>query len=254
MSILEGDKSWDLGLSVLDPDERDALKAFSQVSRLSANRLIFTQGDRTQHFYLIEQGSVRVFYQSRNGSFFTICQCGKGDLFGLSEAVSLGPRCASARTLEPTLIWAIPSTKLPEVAKRVPKFMLRIVDAMSRRLRLVTIVMESVATQPVSVRAANFLLATAHRSESDDKMVLSQGLTHADIAESIGCARQTLTKVFNMFAQRRLIQIERKRILISDVSALKRYARIEEFVHEDFGATHRREQSMPNNRLRAIRA
>lgn len=43
----------------------------AQVSRLLANRFIFTQGDRTRHFYLIEQGSVRVFYQSRNGSEFT---------------------------------------------------------------------------------------------------------------------------------------------------------------------------------------
>src|SRR5215510_9578494 len=80
--------------------------------RLRAGDFVFTQGDPAQHFYIVESGRVRVFYQTPAGREPTVIYRGRGDLFGISPLAESGHRVTSAQALEPAVVWAIANDDL----------------------------------------------------------------------------------------------------------------------------------------------
>jgi len=116
------------------------------------------------------------------------------------------------------VIWAIAHQDLDVLTRRLPTLASGIIKALALRLRDVMVLVESVATWPVPLRVANFLLANRGRPG----MAGAVDWTHESIADLLGCARQTVTKTLNEFARAGWIRVERKRIFVMDYGALER--------------------------------
>jgi signal-transduction protein with cAMP-binding, CBS, and nucleotidyltransferase domain len=94
-------------LGGLPADERRTLERIAKRRRLRAGDFLYTQGDAVEHFYIVESGRVRVFYQTPAGREPTVTYRGPGDLFGISSLAGSDRRVPSAQALEPSVIWAI---------------------------------------------------------------------------------------------------------------------------------------------------
>jgi CRP/FNR family transcriptional regulator, cyclic AMP receptor protein len=217
MAAFDGASSMDV-LSGLAMDDRRMLERMAKRRRLRAGEFVYTQGDAAQHFYIVESGRVRVFYQTPAGREPTVTSPGPGDLFGISHLATGGRRVTSAQALEPSMIWAIANQDLDELTERLPTLASGIIKALTLRLRDVMVLVESVATLPARLRVANFLLA--HRGGRGPEG--AAGWTHESIADVLGCARQTVTKTLNEFTRARWIRVERKRVFVINQGALKR--------------------------------
>jgi CRP-like cAMP-binding protein len=57
-------------------DERRILAQVAKRRRLPAGDFVYTQGDPARHFYIVESGRVRVFYQTLAGREPTVTYCG----------------------------------------------------------------------------------------------------------------------------------------------------------------------------------
>ena len=202
-------------------DDRKMLAHIAKRRRLRAGDFVYAQGDPAQHFYIVESGRVRVFYQTPAGREPTVTYRGPGDLFGISPLAENGRRVTSAQALEPSAIWAIASQDLDEVTRRLPTLASGIIKSLSLRLRDLMVLVESVATLPARLRVANFLLANRDRQRGAGAAV-SEGWTHESIADRLGCTRQTVTEALNEFARKGWIRIERKRVVVIDRHALDR--------------------------------
>lgn len=202
-------------------DDRRMLAHIAKMRRLQAGDFVYTQGDPAQHFYIVESGRVRVFYQTPAGREPTITYRGPGDLFGISHLPESGRRVTSAQALEPSAIWAIANEDLEEMTRRLPTLASGIIKSLSLRLRDVMVLVESVATLPARLRVANFLLANRDRRRGAGAAV-KEGWTHESIADRLGCTRQTVTEALNEFARKGWIRIERKRVFVVDRHALER--------------------------------
>ena len=200
-------------------DDQRMLAHIAKRRRLRAGDFVYTQGGPAQHFYIVESGRVRVFYQTPAGREPTITYRGPGDLFGISHLAESGRRVSSAQALEPSAIWAIANEDLDEVTRRLPTLASGIIKSLSLRLRDVMVLVESVATLPARLRVANFLLANRQRGAG---AAVKAGWTHESIADRLGCTRQTVTEALNEFARKGWIRIERKRVSVIDRHALER--------------------------------
>jgi CRP-like cAMP-binding protein len=212
------------GLAVLTPRERALLKVLGRRRRLPAGVLIFGEGDVGGDFYLVETGLVRVFYHLLTGREPTIGYCSAGDLFGLAELSANGRRVASAETVEASVVWAIATSQLGQITRRLPALSLRIIEAVSLRLRSVTLLMESVVTLPVRLRVANFLLGHAEHAGVRPESTRRRW-THEDIADMLGCTRQTVTETLGELARSGLIRVARRRVIVVDPYGLERLLR-----------------------------
>jgi CRP-like cAMP-binding protein len=208
-------------LGGLGADDRRTLERIAKRHRLRAGDFVYTQGDPAQHFYIVESGRIRVFYQTPAGREPTVTHRGPGDLFGISPLAESGRRITSAQALEPSAVWAIANEDLDEVTRRLPTLTLGIIKSLALRLRDVMVLVESVATLPARIRVANFLLSDRERQRGAGTPV-KEGWTHESIADRLGCTRQTVTEVLNEFARKGWIRVERKRVSVVDRHALER--------------------------------
>jgi Major Facilitator Superfamily/Cyclic nucleotide-binding domain len=103
-------------------DDQRMLAHMAKKRRLRAADFVYTQGDPAEHFYIVESGRIRVFYQTPAGREPTVTHRGPGDLFGISHLAESGRRVTSAQALEPSAIWAIANEDLDEVTRRQVAF------------------------------------------------------------------------------------------------------------------------------------
>ena len=200
--------------------DRGLLARIAARRRLRASDFLYTQGDPAEHFYIVESGRVRVFYQTPTGREPTVILRGPGDLFGISHLAEGGHRVTSAQALEPSAIWAISNDDLDELTRRLPILASRIIKSLATRLREVMVLVESVATWPARLRVANFLVANLDPQEKAGGTI--RGWTHESVADRLGCTRQTVTEALNEFARKGWIRVERKRVSVIDHRALER--------------------------------
>ena len=204
-------------LKAMTVEDRRRLARIATKRRFRAGDFLYSQGDLARHFYIVETGRVRIFYQTPAGREPTVTHCGPGDLFGISPLAQSGRRVTSAQALEPSLIWAIANEELDELTRQLPILASRIIKSLAARLRDLMVQVESVATLPVRLRVANFLLVNHDRQRGT-----VEGWTHESAADRLGCTRQTVTEALNEFARKGWIRVERKRVALIDRLALER--------------------------------
>jgi CRP-like cAMP-binding protein len=204
-------------LKGLTIEDQRRLARIATKRRFRAGDFLYTLGDPAQHFYIVESGRVRIFYQTPAGREPTVTHRGPGDLFGISPLAQSGRRVTSAQALEPSAIWAIANSDLDELTRHLPVLASRIIKSLAARLRDLMVQVESVATLPARLRVANFLLVNQDRQRG-----AVEGWTHESAADRLGCTRQTVTEALNEFARQGWIRVERKRVSLIDRHALER--------------------------------
>jgi CRP-like cAMP-binding protein len=103
-----------------------------------------------------------------------------------------------------------------------PQVALRILEITGKRLREAEERLESMAFKGIPARLASLLLRLADEQGSNEV----RGLTHQDLAESVGTYRETATQVLNDLKTQGLIEIGRKRIQILDREVLQEVAEV----------------------------
>ena len=204
-------------LKGLTRDDRKILERIAERRRLRARDFVYTQGEPAQHFYIVESGRIRVFYQTPAGREPTVTHRGPGDLFGISPLAQSDHRVTSAQALEPSAIWAIANADLDALTRQLPILASRIIKSLAVRLRDLMVQVELVATLPARLRVANFLLVNQDRQRG-----AVEGWTHESAADRLGFTRQTVTEALNEFARNGWIHVERKRVSLIDRPALER--------------------------------
>ena len=141
-----------------------------------------------------------------------ITTLGPHTLFG--EMALLGAKLHNtfAEAVEECLICVMSRTDLERLILSKPQVALRLLEITGPRLRAAEERLENMAFKGIPARLASILLRLASEQGSDTIV----GMTHQDLAESVGTYRETATQVLNDLKADGLIDIGRKRITILD--------------------------------------
>jgi len=121
-----------------------------------------------------------------------------------------------AEAVEDCLICVMSRNDLERLILNKPQVALRILEITGRRLRDAEERLENMAFKGIPARLASMLLRLAEEQGSNE----ITGLTHQDLAESVGTYRETATQVLNDLKAEGYIDIGRKRITVLDVDGL----------------------------------
>lgn len=98
----------------------DALASRAVTKTYPRNAIIVNEGDRSDSFYIIRSGKVKVYVSDENGREVVLGVEGPGDYFG-EMVLDGGPWSASVMTLEPTALCInYPEAGFPRVAAHQP--------------------------------------------------------------------------------------------------------------------------------------
>jgi len=200
----------------LSPREMEELNRITTMSTVPRGRVFYRPEEPGEVLFILKEGKVQLYRISPEGKKLVITTLGPHTLFG--EMALLGAKMHNtfAEALEDCLICVMSRNDLERLILSKPQVALRILEVTGRRLRDAEERLENMAFKGIPARLASMLLRLAQEQGSND----ITGLTHQDLAESVGTYRETATQVLNDLKAAGYIDIGRKRIALLDIAAL----------------------------------
>jgi CRP-like cAMP-binding protein len=196
----------------LSPREMEELNRITTMSTMPKGRVFYRPEEPGEVLFILKEGKVQLYRISPEGKKLVITTLGPHTLFG--EMALLGTKMHNtfAEAIEDCLICVMSRTDLERLILNKPQVALRILAVTGKRLRDAEERLENMAFKGIPARLASLLLRLSEEQASID----ITGLTHQDLAESVGTYRETATQVLNDLKNDGLIEIGRKRITILD--------------------------------------
>jgi CRP-like cAMP-binding protein len=201
-------------LSARDLAELEHVTTLTAVPR---GRVFYRPEDPGERLFLLRQGRVQLYRISPEGKKLVIATLGPGALFGEMTLLGQQMHSAFAEAMEDCSIMVMSRADLERLMLNDPAIGRRILALTRKRLSDAEARLEDMAFKGIPARLASLLLRLA----ADQGGNTITGMTHQDLAETIGTYRETATQVLNDLKTKGLIEIGRKRITILDPTRLR---------------------------------
>ncbi len=155
--------------------------------------LLIQEGDQGDTLFIIVSGRVKAFSSDDRDREIVYGIYGPGDYFG-EMSLDGGPRSASVMTLEPTRAVVITRVTLLAHIAANPEFALELLSRVIHRARVATRSARSMALLDVYGRVVQLLDSLAE-PQADGTRLIAERLTHADIANRVGCSREMVSRL-----------------------------------------------------------
>ena len=205
----------------LSDRDRTELERMTTLTNVPRGRVFYQPEDVSEVLFLVKQGQVQLYRISPEGKKLVIAALGTGAIFGEMALLGQQMHNAFAEAMEDSVILVMSRTDLERLILNKPILGLRMLEITGRRLSDAESRLEDMAFKGIPARLASLLLRLAAERDTDE----ITGLTHQDLAETIGTYRETATQVLNDMKIAGIIEIGRKRITILDRARLLGLAR-----------------------------
>lgn len=198
---------------IIDRSWQEAIRNATH-HRFEARTIVMRGASRTNQFFLLLAGSVRVYHTAQDGREITLYHVHPGDLCILSLNGLLG----SKRSLDvivqaSTDVYAlgISEADFRAVLATSEAFRTYVLSALNERLCDLMCLVQDTAFQNLSVRLACLLGRLFEREKSNTLQV-----THQELAQELGAAREVISRLLKEFEQQGHIHLSRGRITVSE--------------------------------------
>jgi CRP/FNR family transcriptional regulator len=205
--------------SGLSPAEIDSIRKFIFEKTVGRGEIILFEGELAQALYFVVSGVVKVFKTSADGKEQTLYLIRPGESFNDVPVFDTGPNLASAEAMVPVILYGIRESDLDVILQDHPQIALRIVQVLSRRVRHLVLLVEDLSFRHVTGRVARILLEYVGSQTSQRPR-----LTQQEIAAMAGTVREMVGRSLKVLEEERTIELDRHRIVITDVKALREMA------------------------------
>lgn len=212
-------------LGTLEPDQAKDLRARGIARHFRKGQAIFHQGGASDRVVVLLKGRVKVSTLSDEGKEIVLAFRGPGDLLGELSAIDGEPRSGTVRAVDDVEALVIPGSAFRAFLEHRPRIAFVLLCSVIARLRTADRQRVDYAVNDVVVRVAGRLVELCDRFGSDDGTCVEIGLsiTQDEIASWAGASREAVAKAMALLRSLGWVQTERRRILVLDLPALRRY-------------------------------
>lgn len=189
----------------------------------------FHEGDRCHSVFVVCAGRMKLVTSSSEGKLLLLRFAGPGTLLGLTEAMleRHPPYQYSAIAAEASALAVVPSDTFVRFVTSYPEACLRLTVALSEQYKIAQRETKFLAFGGSSTsRIAHLLLeqASVHGEVEADGIHIPLHITHAELAQSIGATRETVTRILGELNQSGVIKRTPTAIVIHETEELARLA------------------------------
>lgn len=212
-----------MGLETGDLDRLD--KVIKRRQSVDKNKFLFRMGEPLKAVYAIRSGSFKTYLTNPDGTEQIVGFSLPGELLGM-DAISDEKHSCTAKALETSNVCEIPFERLESLARDIPNLQHQLLRLMSKEIQQDQNLMLLLAQMPAETRLASFLLGMSERlnkrgyAANEFNLSMSRG----DIANLLGMAVETISRLLSQFQDKNLLKVERKHITILDLEELRKLA------------------------------
>ncbi len=211
--------------SDLSPAELSRVAEGCQVRRLARGDTIFRFGEPCEEFHVVVMGQVKLFALSPAGQEKVIELVGPGNSFAEALMFTSKPYILNAQALANTLLLTVSKQSMVTEIERDPRFSLRLLAGISRRLHGLVHDIESGALHSGMQRVIGYLLREhlADDRATETVFTVSLPVSKATVASRLSLTPEYFSKVLHELEAEGLIEIDKRDIRIVDVQRLAHY-------------------------------
>ena len=183
-----------------------------QCRNFPRNAVVITEGEYSNSLYLIISGKVKVYVTDADGREVILNFQSSGEYFGEIALLDEQPRSASVKTVQASRLGMISKADFTDFLNLYPELAMKIMQQFTKRLRSMTDDIKSLALLDVYNRVTR-ALTNLSRCQNG-RQVVTERLTHQDLANIVGASREMVTKIMKGLNTGGYIKIENHTIVI----------------------------------------
>ena len=183
---------------------------------------LYRENDHAATIFAVRAGSVKTMVESPNGEEQIVGFHLAGELVGLDGFRDDKHTC-SCIALETSSVCELPITHLEELCQQMPELQKQIRRIMGKEVASDHAMLLMLGKLSAEEKLASFLLSFSRRMEERhwkaDDFVLS--MPRQDIANYLGLAVETVSRLFAHYHEEGIIEVDRRRIHIKQMQRLR---------------------------------
>jgi CRP/FNR family transcriptional regulator, dissimilatory nitrate respiration regulator len=211
--------------SDLSPVELQRMAEGCYLRRLARGEMVFHVGQPCEEFHVTVLGQVKLFAISPAGQEKVIELIGPGNSFAEALMFTGRPYIVNAQALTDTLLLTVKKQAVLAEIEIDPKFALRMLAGISRRLHGLVHDVEAYALHSGVQRVIGYLLRdqSVEDSANGEAFTVSLPVSKATIASRLSLTPEYFSRVLHELEAARLIEIDKREIRILDAKRLSTY-------------------------------
>jgi CRP-like cAMP-binding protein len=211
--------------SDLSEAERARLAQGCQLKRLARGDMVFRTGETCEAFYVVILGQVKLYVSSPSGQEKVIEIVGPGHSFAEAMMFLEMPYILNVQSLTDTLLMCVSKKTVFSEIEHDPRFALRMLAGISRRLHGLVKDVESNALRSGMQRLIGYLLReVSDNTDANTSLVkVSLPVSKATIASRLSLTPEHFSRVLHELEADGLIAIDKRDVRILDVQRLANY-------------------------------
>ncbi len=216
--------------TVLSSEEWAEVRTGLHVRKYEEGAFLFFEGDPPAALYLILEGHIALVRHSPEGRDIVLDVMRPGNMVGELAVFEGVPYSASAKALDHVQVVAIPRDKFLHMLRRYPRMATAVIYDLTRRVRHLSDLVQSLVIERVEQRLARILLRLAKISgeRTEDGWVITLPLTRQDLADMAGTTVETAIRTLSRMRKEGIVDTVHGRIVIRDAERLSRIAETSE--------------------------
>jgi CRP/FNR family transcriptional regulator, cyclic AMP receptor protein len=209
----------------LEPEVRQRVIAAAVPRTYRKGQLLFVENDPGESLILLRRGAVAVFRTAPTGERAVLNVIRPPDVIGEVSLLDAGARSLSAEAIEDCNALALSRPAFLELVHSNPRILDAVMRSLGALIRRLTEQNADHVFLDLPGRVAKTLVRLAGDSLAP---MITIELNQSQLAEMAGGSRQSVNQAIGSFASRGWLRTEGRRIVITDLSALRRRAGMSE--------------------------
>ena len=203
----------------LSKDSLVQLRNIAKDKFYDKGRVVFSEGDDGDGFYVVIDGRVKIFKMSSEGKEHILHIYGPGSPFGEVPVFSGQKLPANAQTLIKSHLLFFPRQSFIDLISTNPSLAMNMLAVLSKRLREFTVQIENLSLKEVPGRLASHLIYLSHDQQNETRVRLP--FSKGELASLLGTIPETLSRILNKMNSLGLIEVNGREITLLDIDGLK---------------------------------
>ncbi|MFC1521407.1 Crp/Fnr family transcriptional regulator [Elusimicrobiota bacterium] len=214
----------------LEQNDLQRIVSLARVHRVKKGEVIFEAKTMGNHLFIMLSGRVKIFRgipPSRRKKTFGYLK--RGEFFGEIALLDPRGRSLSACAIEDAELLTISRKEFLRLVAKRPDFGVKIMKTLCERLRNANEEIEYLTFKSLYGRVCRKLLHIFMRDSGKNKEgdLVSSEMTHSELADYAGTARELVTKVLSSLKKQKIINYEDHKIKLNNPNKLRELAQFD---------------------------
>jgi CRP/FNR family transcriptional regulator, cyclic AMP receptor protein len=209
--------------ATLSDPEFQNIKHIFVIKNYRKNQVIFLEEETGNYMYIVLAGKIKVTKTNTSGREILLAIHQSGDFFGEMALLDGKTSPATVSAMEDCRVATVASVDFQALIMKNEKIVRQIIQVLCGRLRQSWAELQRLSYGSAESRIKGALLDLGDRHGVHDArgIIINLKITHQELAEMVGTARETVTRTLAQLHKQQIIEIEERRIVILKPDALR---------------------------------